>query len=251
MRAQDSIATWKTGRRPVFRTVDLRSRLATRLIVPDFTAQSPELDYSGPLVPRPVVMHMKRDGNIVTQMEDADYCYLVVTGCVRTVRQMEDGRRQIGEFLLSGELFGWEACDAHEFGAEAVTCTTLHRYKRDEIEMFADRDRDFSRRLRVMMANRVREGRKHVVLLGRATASQRIARFILDMDERTKLDGRVPMLLPMGRDDIADYLGLTTETVTRCLTQFRLAGTISVSRSNIMIFDRKSLEDASGDPIAA
>jgi len=251
MRAQHSSAPWRFGRRPAFQAVDLRSRLATRPTVSDFTARSSDQDFGGPVAPRPVVMHVKRDGNVVTQMEDADYCYLVVTGCVRTVRQMEDGRRQIGEFLLAGELFGWEASEAHEFGAEAVTSTTLHRYRRDELETFADHDRDFAHRLRAMMANRVREGRKHVVLLGRATASQRIASFILDMNERMKPDSRTPMLLPMGRDDIADYLGLTTETVARCLTQFRLAGMISVARSNIVIFDRESLENASGVPVAA
>lgn len=68
-----------------------------------------------------VTIRAERDEEIVGQGEAAGYCYLVVSGCVRSVRLMEDGRRQVGEFLFPGDLFGWEALDEHDFGAEAVT----------------------------------------------------------------------------------------------------------------------------------
>jgi len=158
---------------------------------------------------------------------------------------MEDGRRQIGEFLLPGDLFGWETSGEADFGAEAVTSTVLHRYDRQELDTFADRDRDFAHRLREMMASRVRAGREHIVLLGRKTSAERIACFLLDMAERMKLDRRARMELPMGREDVADFLGMTIETVSRHLTRLRLQGTISVERAKILICDHRSLETAS------
>jgi CRP-like cAMP-binding protein len=207
----------------------------------------PDVDGLAPLVPRPTAVRVERDAEIITQAAKAEYCYLVVTGCARTVRQIEDGRRQIGEFLLPGDLFGWETPAEYDFGAEAVVPTTLHRYERHDLETFADRDRDFGRRLRAMMASRVRAGREHIVLLGRKTSSERIACFLLDMAERMKLDGRARMELPMSHEDVADYLGLTIETVSRHLTRLRLHGTISVERAKIMICDHQGLEIAGNE----
>jgi CRP-like cAMP-binding protein len=243
MSATQATSTHRAFQRRPFQIVDLRSRLAARYVMAGFVPR-PDGDGLAPLVPRPTMVSVARDGEIVTQAAKAEYCYLVVTGCVRTVRQIEDGRRQIGEFLLPGDLFGWEAPGEHDFGAEAVVPTTLHRYERRDLETFADRDRDFGHRLRTMMASRVRAGRQHIILLGRRGSSERIACFLLDMAERMKLDKRAWMELPMGREDIADYLGLTIETVSRHLTRLRRHGTISVERAKIMICDQQGLEIA-------
>jgi CRP-like cAMP-binding protein len=78
-----------------------------------------------PLEPLAITIRADGDEEIVAQGDPAGYCYLIVSGCVRTLKLMEDGRRQIGEFLLPGDLFGWEALDEHDFGAEAVTPVTL------------------------------------------------------------------------------------------------------------------------------
>jgi CRP/FNR family nitrogen fixation transcriptional regulator len=183
----------------------------------------------------------ERDEEIVAQDAKAAYCYLVVSGCVRTVQLMEDGRRQVGEFLFAGDLFGCEALDTHDFSAEAVTPVTLRRFARRDVDALADQDRMVARQLRELTAKRLRSGREHMVLLGRKTASERIASFLLQMAERGAADGRSQIELPMSRSDMGDYLGLTIETVCRRLTQLRQDGTITVKGGTIAIRDRRAL----------
>jgi len=142
------------------------------------------------LEPQATTVRAERDEEIVAQGEAAEHCYLVVSGCVRTVNLMEDGRRQIGEFLFFGDLFGWETRDEHEFAAEAVTQVTLRRYTRRSLEAIADRDRDFARRMRDLTAGQLRAGREGMVLLGRKTASERIASFLLEVARRMNPDDR-------------------------------------------------------------
>ena len=194
-----------------------------------------------PMDAQEMIVHGDRDEEIIAQGDPARYCYLIVSGCVRTVKLMEDGRRQIGEFLFPGDLFGWEALGEHEFAAEAVTPVTLRRCPRRSLEARADRDRDFARRLREIAAGQLRAGRERMVLLGRKTASERIASFLLEMAVRVTPSNRASVELPMGRGDIADYLGLTIETVCRGLTQLRRHGTIQVERTNVVICDRSAL----------
>ncbi len=197
-----------------------------------------------PLRAMAVTMRMDRDAEIVTQGDPAGYCYLLTGGCARTVKLMEDGRRQVGEFLLAGDLFGWEALEEHDFGVEAVTDVTLLRYPRSAIEALADRDRDFARKLRALTAGQIRAGRERVVLLGRKTAGERIASFLIEMAGRIR-GGGMMIGLPMSRADMADYLGLTIETVCRGLTQLRNRGVIAVERSKIVILDWRALGIAS------
>jgi CRP/FNR family nitrogen fixation transcriptional regulator len=194
-----------------------------------------------PLEPFASTVRAERDEEIFSQGEAAGSCYLVVSGCVRTVRLLEDGRRQIGEFLLAGDLFGWEALDEHDFAAEVVTPVTLRRYPRGSLEALADRDRDCARWLRELSARRLLAGRDHMLLLGRKTASERIASFLLQMARRMASGGRALIELPMGRADMADYLGLTIETVCRGLTQLREHGTIAVDRTKVAIRDHRAL----------
>ncbi len=188
-----------------------------------------------------ITVHADRDEEIVAQGEPAGFCYYIVSGCIRTVKLMEDGRRAVGEFLFAGDLFGWESLDEHDFGAEAVTPVTLRRYARRTFEALADRDCGFARRLRELTAGQLRAGRERLVLLGRKTALERIASFLLEMAERMRLGGCAMIELPMGRADMADYLGLTIETVSRGLTQLRQDGTITVERAKVIICDRHAL----------
>ena len=200
------------------------------------------------LEPRATTIHAERDEEIVAQEDDATHCYFIVSGCVRTVQLMEDGRRQVGEFLFAGELFGWEALDHHDFGAEAVTPVTLRRYARRDLDRLADQDRDVARRLHELSSRRLRSGRDHMVLLGRKTAAERIASFLLQMAGRTQ-EAKSLIELPMSRLDMGDYLGLTIETVCRRLTRLRLEGTIEIDGSKIAICDRRALAEACCDRV--
>lgn len=193
---------------------------------------------------RSTTIRVERDEEIVAQEDLAINCYQVVSGCVRTVRLLEDGRRHIGEFLFAGDMFGWEALDRHDFGAEAVTPVTLRRYARRDLEQLADQDRGVGRRLRELSSCRLRSGREHMVLLGRKTASERIASFLLEMAARINPDARASIELPMSRSDMGDYLGLTIETVCRRLTRLRVDGTIAIAGTKIAIRDRRALGEA-------
>jgi CRP/FNR family transcriptional regulator, nitrogen fixation regulation protein len=192
------------------------------------------------LARRAAILLFDRDEAIVAQDEAAAYCYLVVSGCVRTVRLMRDGRRQVGEFLFAGDLLGWDCLGTHDFAAEAVCPVTARRFARHDLDRLADRDRT----LRDRLFNRLRSGRDHMVLLGRQTAPERIASFLLEMAARIGPDGETVIELPMSRGDMADYLGLTIETVCRQLTRLRLSDAIAIDGTKIAIRDRLALEEA-------
>ncbi len=199
------------------------------------------------LAPAAATIQAGRGAEIIAQGEEAEYWFQVVHGCVRTVRLLEDGRRQVGEFLLPGDVFGWEALGEHEFAAEAVTQVTLRRFRLGAIEDRADQDRVFAHRLRRYIADQVRITRGRLVLLGRLTAAERIASFLLEMSERLNSPGKAVIELPMCRADMADYLCLTIETVSRGLTELRQLGAIAVERTRIVIHDRRALCLAGSD----
>ncbi len=188
------------------------------------------------------VIRANRDAEIAAQGSVATYCYLVIAGCVRTVRLMPDGRRQIGEFLFSDDIFGWESLETHDFSAEAVSETLLRRLPRDEF-LTPNTQRDgFVHRFQALSAARIRAGREHVVLLGRKTAAERVASFLLDMAGRLKSDSQARVALPMSRGDMADYLGLTPETVCRQLTLLRQKNVIAIEQAKVVISNRRALE---------
>jgi CRP-like cAMP-binding protein len=159
------------------------------------------------------------------------------------VRLLEDGRRQVAEFLLPGDVFGIEALARHEFGAEAVAATTVRRYARADIERMAAADPDFARRLHASVAAQLRAGLERIVTLGRRTAGERIAGFLLDMAGRMAAGDRQEFELPMNRIDMADYLGLTVETVSRRMTALGRSGSIAVNRAHITIRNRRALDE--------
>ncbi len=216
---------------------------------PAMLPPAPQENLLAPISAVATTLHADRDEEIISQGDPAEYCYEVVAGCVRTVRLLEDGRRQVGEFLLAGDIFGWDTSDEYEFGAEAVTAVTLRRVRLSAIEDRASRDLGFAQRLRAFSTAQVRKARGRLVLLGRKTAAERVASFLLEMADRLLVTGLPTIELPMNRGDIADYLGLTIETVCRELTELRHQGTIAVERARINILDRRALARAGSDRV--
>ncbi len=207
-----------------------RSGLSPFKATPDFPSSGIPSGALGPLERQGATVAAERNEEIFAEGEPAKYCYLVISGCVRTVKLMEDGRRQIGEFLLPGDTFACEWLDEYDFSAEAVTDVRLRRYTRVALEDAADRDCGFARRLRELTAGRLRTARAHMVMLARKTASERIAGFLLEMAVRMNTEDQGLVDLPMTRTDMADHLGLTIETVCRALTELRRQGTIGIER---------------------
>ena len=191
---------------------------------------------------------IRHDGEIVGQSDPAEFCYKILNGCVRRVTLMEDGRRQVCAFLMPGDLFGFDDLVTHDFAAEAVSDVILRRYPRRLVEALADGRLALARRLRDLTAISLRTAHSHLMLLGRKSASERIASFLLEMAERLPEHGDCVVCLPMTRTDVADYLGMTIETVCRNLAQFRRDGTIAIEHGGIAIRNRVSLEMIATEP---
>ena len=192
-------------------------------------------------------IHLHRDAEIHAEGDDAQFCYRVVSGCVRTVKLLEDGRRQVGAFFLAGDHFGLDDLDTFDFGAETVTDVTLRRYPRRMVEALAESHLGLTRRLRELAVTNLRMARTQLLMLGRKTATERIASFLLDMDMRCGGGRRSVLELPMTRADMADYLGLTVETICRLLAQMKRDGTVAIHRTGIELRDRRTLAERANE----
>ncbi len=193
-------------------------------------------------------MSVQHDREIHGQGDRADWCYRIVSGCVRMVNLMEDGRRQIGEFLMAGDLLGFDTLGTYDFSAEAVSEVVLRRYPRRMVDALAESNVALARRLRDMTSGSLRLAHSRLVLLGRKTASERIASFLLEMAKRLPEVHRDVLDLPMGRTDIADHLGLTIETVCRVMAHLRRDGTVVVERGHVTIRDSVALQQMASEP---
>jgi CRP/FNR family transcriptional regulator, nitrogen fixation regulation protein len=184
-------------------------------------------------------MPYARNAEIYGENEPADYLYKVVSGAVRTYKVLNDGRRQIGSFYLPGDIFGLEVGDEHTFSAEAVADTKVLVIKRSALVALAGRDSAVARQLWAQAAGELQRAQDHIMLLIK-TAQERVAGFLMEMSARNSGTNEVD--LPMSRQDIADYLGLTIETVSRTLTQLENSGAIAVPTSRrIMLRSRGAL----------
>jgi CRP/FNR family nitrogen fixation transcriptional regulator len=207
-----------------------------------FVAQSSsEHTLAGIFEMQGALMKVDRNVEIYGEEEPAEYLYQVVTGAVRTYKVLQDGRRQIGAFHLLGDVFGLEAGEEHSFSAEAVTDCTLRVARRTTIVAMAARDSDLANDLWQRTAEAFRRAQDHMLLLGRKNAEERVATFLLKMAARTS--GGQTIELPMSRQDIADYLGLTIETVSRTLTLLENRAAIELPSSRrILVRSRSSLQ---------
>jgi CRP/FNR family nitrogen fixation transcriptional regulator len=153
---------------------------------------------------------------IYVQGENCGSLYQVEFGAVRICRLLSDGRRQIPAFHLAGEMFGFEYDGNHHFCAEAI-CGTGLRILHPTVPWAANEV------LPTALRNLVR-AQEHLLVLGRQNAVERIAAFLMEMSERQR--GLRTVELPMARSDIADYLGLTIETVSRSFSMLKRKGVI-------------------------
>ena len=184
-------------------------------------------------------MSFIRNAEIYGENEPAEHLYKLVNGAVRTSKILNDGRRQIGAFYLPGDIFGFEVSNEHGLSAEAITDASVIVVKRRAIEALAARNSDVARQLWAMTARELQQMREHILLLIKS-AQERVAGFLLEMAARIKSDDEVE--LPMSRQDIADYLGLTIETISRTLTSLEKSAAIALPSSRrIVLCNRAAL----------
>jgi CRP-like cAMP-binding protein len=182
-------------------------------------------------------MPFGRNAEIYGENEPAEYLYKVISGTVRTYKVLNDGRRQIGAFYLPGDVFGLEVGEDHTFSAEAIAESKILVIKRSALVALAARDNDVARQLWTMTASELQRAHGHIMLLIK-TAQERVAGFLLEMAKRSAAASEVE--LPMSRQDIADYLGLTIETVSRTLTQLENSAAIAVPTSRRIVLRNRA-----------
>lgn len=164
-----------------------------------------------------VRMTYGRETEIYAQDDPAEMLYRVVSGVVRTTRVTVDGRRQVGDFYYAGDLFGLEVGPDHRFAAEALAECEVLVVRRGAVRAFAG-DAELDRAILEATRQEMERLQEHVVMLGRKSARERVASFLMSIAQR---QSEAHVDLPMGRQDMADYLGLTIETVSRMLTQLQ------------------------------
>jgi CRP/FNR family nitrogen fixation transcriptional regulator len=190
-------------------------------------------------------LEIRGGSKLFGEAEPADYVYQIREGAVRTYKQLSDGRRQIGAFHLAGDMLAVENCETHRFTAEAIVDTTVWFSKRRRLfARLAKGDISAANNMRDLITRNLERVEYHVLLLGCQKSLEKVAAFLLEIDRR--LGRPEVMVLPMGRRDIADYLGTTLETVSRSLSMLRDERILSfkgTSHRKIVLHDRSKLAE--------
>ena len=189
--------------------------------------------------------HFERGQTLFTQEDTADCVFVLVAGVVACLHYLADGRRQIIAFLFPGDYIGIATGSRYSYSAEAVTEGECCRFPREPFEKLLSEFDGFERHFFQEVSNELAESQKHVLILGRKNATERVASFLLMLNERENRYGTHDDIeLPMMRVDIADYLGLTIETVSRTLTDLRNRGVIAAPNAHVVrILDHEGLRD--------
>ena len=187
-----------------------------------------------------VPMTFAKDEEIYGQGERADLVYRMISGTVRTSRFMADGRRPIGDFYYPGDVFGLETTGSHSMAAEALSDCVILAASRQAM-LAAGGESELKDLMWDATVRDLESAREHLTLLVRKSASERVASFLLGLAQRR---GETAVELAMGRQDMADYLGLTIETVSRMITQLQSSGVVEFeSCRRFRVRDREALED--------
>ena len=196
-----------------------------------------EFKESGPTV------HYEAGETVVFEADEAANVYSLTSGLLRLSKLLPDGRRQIAGFMFPGDFLGITMEEEHAFTAESIAPSTLCKFPRRRFDEFISKHPMLERRLYAFAAHELAAARQQLILLGRKTATERIASFLLMLDGRCHLPRSADIAFPMSRADIADYLGLRIETVSREISALKAARVIQLTgRQSFRIVDRAQLE---------
>ena len=208
----------------------------------------PDIDL-GRLAALAVVVEAPPGRSFINEGDSADYFFNVTAGTAKLFKLLPDGRRQITGFVGVGDFLGLAVSDTYAFSAEAIEQVRYCRFSRSKLRALLDDFPLMEKRLLEVASNELVAAQEQMLLLGRKTARERMASFLLLLSSQGRPCGhaRVRLTLPMTRGDIADYLGLTIETVSRTLTKLRAQAIIEVLAQNeLLIRDHRALESLAG-----
>lgn len=189
-------------------------------------------------------------GAVLTREGDAaPYVFNITSGSLRVYKLLPDGRRQITGFLFAGDFLGLAIGELYVFSAEAMEPTTVCRFRKGPFRALVESSPPLEHMLLHRTSHELAAAQNQMLLLGRKTAIERMASFLLDLPGHDPARPTAPghVRLPMKRGEIADYLGLTIETVSRVLTRMRTKGIISLPSQNDLIVERPDLLRAHAD----
>ena len=171
----------------------------------------------------------------------------MISGAIRLCKHLADGRRQISDFVLPGDYCGFLHLDEHRFTAEATSDLELIAYPHGQVEALGETMPSMRHRLTDFLSRRLMGIQDHLIMLGRQTAKERVLSFLIRLAESTGAkDGEI-VELPMNRQDMADYLGLTIETVSRVLTDLKRLHLITLPELHqFTITDIKRAHESAG-----
>ncbi len=198
-----------------------------------------------------VTINVAAGQTVVVEGDPIDHVYLIVSGSLRLYKAVVDGRRQIIDFLAPKDCLGLTGLGDHAYSAEAITDVVMIRYPRRRLEALIEEKPEFGHRLFRLACSELGRAQQRMLVLGRKSAEERVASFLLDLATRQQEAGAdfTDIHLAMSRQDIADHLGLTIETVSRIFTRFKVAELISLpDRHAVVLSDVDRLSNlANGD----
>ncbi len=187
---------------------------------------------------------------IFCEGDESTYLFNVVRGAIRLSKLLPDGRRQVTGFLFPGDFLGLSVAEHYAYSADTLNDVALCRFERSKLVQLLDEFPKLERRLLDLASHELAEAHGHLLLLGRKTATERLASLLLKLLERIGEDqnGEMTIDLPMSRHDLADYAGLSMETVSRTFTRLRKEGVIETPDTRfVVVSDTDALQDRAGD----
>jgi len=188
------------------------------------------------------VCRFRRGETIFGEGDELRSSYKIVSGAVRLSRNTEDGRRQIVEFRTAGDFLGFEWGGQCALSAEAVRDVVAIRYMRTRVDRLVEERSDVRESLVALIREELHAAHEHLITLGCQSAKERVANFLLQMARKARVNDGETLEIELGRQDMADYLGLTLETISRTLSEFRSTGAIALpKRRQIRIVSKAKL----------
>jgi CRP/FNR family transcriptional regulator len=184
-------------------------------------------------------VHFTAGETVFSEEDITTSFYNLLEGVMRLYKLLPDGRRQIVGFALPGDFLGMNLSGRHNFSADAIGTVTVCQFAKAAFNRFIEQRPHLLRRNNELAVRELSQARDHMVLLGRRSAEEKVATFLLGWRERQiSLNGPPDKVaLPMSRQDIADYLGLTIETVSRTFTRLERVGVIEIVHGGISLLD--------------